>query len=123
MDYTITPTSLIATETEEDPDGADRGGFHQQTDELEVKGDTLHLSFSVSDYWRDRFGDELPDPSATNKQEALDWIDGIIRSFQRRIEELGKLRANVEATTQLVTDLPEREEEDEDEDFDEEDDD
>lgn len=110
--------TLTLVETEDDPDGADRGGYHQYTQTLEVSGPKLTYSQEVSDEYEDRFG-ETPEPQADTKEEALKWLDKLIARRRRELVELEQFRAEAAATTEFTANILEPSEDDEDEENDE----
>ena len=47
MELDTDPNELVLTRTEEDPEGADRGGFHQETHTLTIDGPKLVVTVEV----------------------------------------------------------------------------
>jgi hypothetical protein len=90
-----------STETEEDPDGAGRGGYHQVTESVTVKDGVVHHEYSVSDYYKERLG-EAPEPWVENQEDAVSWLENHLANHQAACEALRKLVELARAATGYV---------------------
>lgn len=93
--------SVWCTETEEDPDGADRGGYHQVTESVTVKDGVVLHQHSVSDYYEERFGEE-PEPWVESQEDAVSWLENHLANHQAACEALRKFVELAKAATSYV---------------------
>lgn len=95
-------TSVQWTSTEEDPDGADRGGYHQLDEGFEIKDGTIHHTYEMSDCYEERMGEE-PDPEIESQEDAVSWLRNCLKEHQAACEALEKLIKRTEAATAFST--------------------
>lgn len=97
MELTVTETKLVLVETEGDPDGADRGGYHQATKTIEVVDTTVTYELTLSDYYMERL--ESCPPTCDDRGDVFHEVIGIIKQREQELDLLYKFRARLETTT------------------------
>ncbi len=101
MSLQISPNRLCEVTTEEDPDGADRGGYHQETQSLTLDGNMLLVDVEVSDYYEERLGD-LPGPIAESKDDAKHYAEELLKQYRQTVVDLEAFLVNLEKVESIV---------------------
>ncbi len=99
--FTVGPDYFSETVTEDDPDGAGRGGYHQLTESITVEGAVLKYEQQVSDFYEDRMG-EIPEPNVENKSEAIRYLEAQRSVLTTALQKLDALLTAVQATTEFA---------------------
>jgi hypothetical protein len=98
VELLIRGTTVTLTETEEDPDGSDRGGYLQVSHELRLEDGHVTYELTADDQYEERLGGN-PDTLCEDKDDAVRVLREQVKQLRQQANQLERLLPEYEAAT------------------------
>jgi len=90
----------------DDPDGSDRGGFHEECHKFKLVGPKLVYALETSDYYEERFG-EFPETACDDKDSAVAYLRSLAERLREQAQNVDRFATRAEGATEFEAVLPE----------------